>query len=727
MKLLQLIRPPDGWRIGTKLMVFTVPPVILVASLAAWAVWVRNEANLQEKLTQRARSLSNQIMAEREYYASVVVPKVQELGGTFGADYRQVHGRLPLPATLLREVSEILTGANPEGFAARLVSPWPINPAMGLTDEFQREAFAYLAAQPSGEYVRTEVMAGRPVLRVLRADRASAQSCVDCHNAHPQSPRRDFKLHDVMGGLEIVLPIGRYVQESRRDLLFTVAGGAGLCLLVLGVIALGTRRTISRPLALLAGLMEPAGGAGGGGSAPVFAPRGDEIGHLTDRFKELKKLVEAQQEELREANLRLEQRVAERTKALQVLEEQYRATVTSLPVSVVRLGKDFTVQFANRTFYRTFDRSPEETVGRPIGEAFPADRIEEVLGAVRLDRAGSGEVEVECLMPADRRHLFRLSVSCIGEPESGERVVVIEDQTERKRMEQQLRQADKLAALGTLLGGVAHELNNPLFIISGHAQLARSRLDRATTEGLQEDLAAIYEATHRASAIVSRFLGVARTAGGRREVCHVPGLIARTLELMANDLSIHQIAVRTNLPPDLPRVLADPQDLTQVLLNLMTNARQAMATAHGRGTLTVSASLADDAGTRGRGDAEKERQGDREIAASPLRPFPVSGREGGWVEVRVGDDGPGITPENQARIFEPFFTTKPIGEGTGLGLAICHRIVTELGGTLTVESDLGRGATFVIRLPVLVLEEAPGGSRPGAKDEASDREGRAPT
>mgnify|MGYP001601974191 CR=1 FL=1 len=237
---------------------------------------------------------------------------------------------------------------------------------------------------------------------------------------------------------------------------------------------------------------------------------------------------------------------------------------------------------------------------------------------------------------------------------------------ERKQVEEQLHQSNKLAALGTLLDGVAHELNNPLFMISGYTHLAAEKVKQEKYESLSEDLASIREATQRVSAIVERTMAVMRQAKGGKEPCEVTALLQRTLDLVANDLTMHQIEVRTHFQPDLPRVLADRQDLTQVFLNLFTNASQAMAAAHGRGTLTVTTALVES-----------------------------------WVEIRVADDVPGIAQEHLSRIFDPFFTPKPVRQGMGLGLSIALRIVTDLRGTLTCESALGHGTTFIIRLPAL--------------------------
>jgi PAS domain S-box-containing protein len=256
-------------------------------------------------------------------------------------------------------------------------------------------------------------------------------------------------------------------------------------------------------------------------------------------------------------------------------------------------------------------------------------------------------------------------------------VGIINDRTDRKGVELHLQQAEKLAALGTLLGGVAHELNNPLFIISGYAQLAREKINQGLFHDLKRDLETIREAAQLASATVNRFLGIARRAEARRELCRVDDLVKQALDLMSYDFVMHQVTVQTQFDPALPSILADPQDLSQAFLNLFTNASQAMAESHGRGTLSVSASLVPDQG-------------------------------GPWVEVRVSDDGPGIAPDHLPRIFDPFYTTKPLGKRTGLGLTITHRIVTELGGNLTCMSVVGQGATFIVRLPI-AQQSAPGG------------------
>jgi hypothetical protein len=291
MKVLGLLRT-EHWRVGAKLLAFTVPPLVAVILLATWAVYERSATSLEQKMTARAESIQAQIMADREYYASVVVPRILELGGTLAAQYHDVRGVLPLPATFVREASEIVATQH-GGYTAQLISPWAINKNQRLKDEFHRDAFAALAMNPDKHFFRINTMEGQAVMRVLMADRASAQSCVGCHNAHPESPRHDFKLHDLMGGLEVIIPVDQYLQESRVDLLLTVGGGLGLSLLLVGIVVTGTRRIVARPLSQLASRMRSSVDPEAGPLSSSAASRlhCDEVSALTATYDQMQAVI----------------------------------------------------------------------------------------------------------------------------------------------------------------------------------------------------------------------------------------------------------------------------------------------------------------------------------------------------------------------------------------------------------------------------------------------------
>jgi PAS domain S-box-containing protein len=347
---------------------------------------------------------------------------------------------------------------------------------------------------------------------------------------------------------------------------------------------------------------------------------------------------------------------------------------------------DNPIIYVNPAFERLTGYGPAESLGRNCrflqGAGTDSSAVAEIRQALKEERG----LRIELLNYRKDGSSFwnDLTISPLRDAKGRvtHYVGIINDGTERKRGERHLQQVEKLAALGALLGGIAHELNNPLFIISGYAQLAREKINQGFYDDLKDDLETIREAAQRATATVIRFLGIARRAEAPRELCRVNDLVKQALDLMSHDFAMRQVTVRTQFDPALPSILADYQDLSQAFLSLFTNASQAIAEAHGRGTLSVSTALIPDQG-------------------------------GPWVEVRVSDDGPGIAPEHLPRIFDPFFTTKSLGQRTGLGLTITHRIVTELGGTLTCESVVGKGATFIVRLPT-TQQSAPGGPSSGS-------------
>ena len=234
----------------------------------------------------------------------------------------------------------------------------------------------------------------------------------------------------------------------------------------------------------------------------------------------------------------------------------------------------------------------------------------------------------------------------------------------RRQMEQHARRIEKLALLGQLLGGIAHEIKNPLFILTGHLQLFKDKLKQGEYESLPADLQKIESAAERMAHVTEQFLNLARPVQQTRQPCSVTAILQQTLDFLEHELSKHHIAVKTAFQAALPELRSDPRQLQDVFLNLILNAMQAMASAHGRGTLTVKAAHAD-----------------------------------GWIEVRIQDDGPGITPENRLRLFEPFFSTKPTDQGTGLGLWTVRSVMMGLGGAVQCETEAGVGTTFLVRLP----------------------------
>ncbi|MFN2572445.1 MAG: ATP-binding protein [Gemmatimonadales bacterium] len=241
-------------------------------------------------------------------------------------------------------------------------------------------------------------------------------------------------------------------------------------------------------------------------------------------------------------------------------------------------------------------------------------------------------------------------------------LVLMRDITEQRRAQTQLQQAEKLAAMGQLVSGVAHEINNPAAIISGFAQTLL--LDQLGGEQ-RETVQMMYDEATRIGRITSNLLAFARAGSKERTLVDLNEIVRRTYALRSYHLTTLNITVKLDLDEENPRIWANGSEMQQMLLNLLINAEQALTVSAERRAITIhTATVGDD-----------------------------------QVLLQVADTGPGIPPDIQDKIFDPFFTTKPEGSGTGLGLSICYGIAQDHGGRISVESLPGHGAAFAIELP----------------------------
>lgn len=249
--------------------------------------------------------------------------------------------------------------------------------------------------------------------------------------------------------------------------------------------------------------------------------------------------------------------------------------------------------------------------------------------------------------------------------------------TERRRLEQQLIQSEKLSAVGQLIAGVAHELNNPLTSISGYAQLLLR--SEALDDTSRQDLSHIHTQAERAARIVQNLLIFAREHKPERRLVNLNDLLRSTLGLRAYQLRVDNITIVQLYDAELPLTVADPHQLQQVFLNLLNNAHQAIIERGEPGTITLCTKVLN------------PQPPDSQETEAPATPR---------LEVSISDTGIGISERDLARIFDPFFTTKPVGQGTGLGLSICFGIIQEHDGHIHAESTRGVGTTVFVELPL---------------------------
>ena len=295
---------------------------------------------------------------------------------------------------------------------------------------------------------------------------------------------------------------------------------------------------------------------------------------------------------------------------------------------------------------------------------------------LRLRRVDGGPIWVEVSASASYSASNRRAPNRRGDEPSGSSAAtlhveaLIRDVSERKKLDDQSRdgryqllQAEKMAALGQTISGVAHELNNPLAtILSWAERLAERNVDDKTRQGLEVILAE----SERAARIVRNLLTFARKRQTTRAMVDLNQVVRETLALRAYEQKVSNLKVVEALSSGVPEVFADGHQIKQVLLNLVINAEQACIGANGRGTIVVRTSH----------DADR-----------------------GSAVLEVNDDGPGIAEEKQGRVFDPFFTTKEVGQGTGLGLTVAYAIVQEHSGRIWLSSS-NAGTSFFVELPV---------------------------
>jgi signal transduction histidine kinase len=327
------------------------------------------------------------------------------------------------------------------------------------------------------------------------------------------------------------------------------------------------------------------------------------------------------------------------------------------------------------------ERGTDNFITKPYEDDYVLERVQRIFEQLERRRKGQMEMEVslrvggrEIVLSTDKQQIIELLFATSEELcqlnarlAESERLVKDYAQTLEAQVQErtrQLLQSEKLATMGALLAGVAHELNNPLSVIAGQAGLLRQTVGAGPLGTRAEKIA---KAADRCARIVKNFLALARQHPPERQRVRLNLVVGEAVELLAYPLRVDNVEVKLELAEDLPILWADPHQLHQVVVNLVTNAHYAM-----------------------RGNPPPRR-----LTLATLY-HPAQGR----VSLEVADTGPGIPPAVQARIFEPFFTTKPSGEGTGLGLSLCLEIVEAHGGTIRVESQPGRGAAFLMELPV---------------------------
>jgi len=486
-----------------------------------------------------------------------------------------------------------------------------------------------------------------------------------------------------------ILAAGAYEEEIYGPLAPAEHGallllGAGVLL----VIVLGwlLSRRISGPVirvAEAAALL-----ADGDLTEPVpEGPGDDELALLARAFNAMARDVGRQKTEL-------ERLVAERTRELEDSRERYRSLVENTIDCIVTADGEGTITFVNVGMERLLGVERDALIGHKIWEFYEGGLEQARYIMRRIRRDGSLRNYEQKLIRGDRKIPIMTSATLLRNAEGYEvgTLGIFTDITKLKQLEAKLStaqvnlaQTNKLRALGDLVAGVAHEVNNPLMASTTMLHVIEKNLDECD-EGMRGRVELLKKCNERITRIVDHLREFSRQAEIEKQKIDVNQPLANALLISTQQLMNMQIAIERDLTDDLPPILGDANLLEQVFLDLFANARDAMEDQQGERRLRIA--------------TRQDRLDDRPAVA-----------------IAIGDTGPGIPPDVQEKIFEPFFTTKPLGKGTGLGLPTAYGIIEEHGGRIDLETEPGRGATFTIRLPA---NGGPADAATGPGEETAD-------
>ena len=385
------------------------------------------------------------------------------------------------------------------------------------------------------------------------------------------------------------------------------------------------------------------------------------------------------------AHITIARDITERKQAeeeLRQAKEQFQALVEESPLGVSMIRKDGRYQYVNPKFVEMFGYTLEDVpTGREwFAKAYPDPEyrrqvISSWVADLKVSKRGEARRQtftVTCKDGSEKVIYFRPVTL-----ETGDHFVICEDITERKQAEEREKQlqqelylSTRLASIGELAAGVAHEINNPLTGVLGFSQRL---LRKSTSEEVSRGLEIIHSEAQRAAEVVQNLLTFARRREPKKEYSNINDIVQKALELREYALQTSNIEVVTDLAPSLPEVMVDFHQLQEVFLNIILNAEQAMSETYGRGKLIIKTRQVKD-----------------------------------YVRISFADDGPGISPQHLDKVFDPFFTTREEKGGTGLGLSACHGIVTEHGGRIYARSKPEKGATFFVELPLSLIETTVG-------------------
>ncbi len=645
-------------KLSTKLLLAIAGLSVPAFGIVAILEYQQAKNDVALRLRDEARTMHALLMATREVYhdqfrASGLPVTEQTLGF--------------LPAHALGRISGSFHEWETRGLTFNQVSDRPRNPE-NMADPAESEAIGYFREHPEAEDRLASITdaSGEQFLHYARPIRVD-NSCLECHGQEAKAPpavraRYDegynYRSGDLHGILSIKLPAAMIeAQVSGQLEKSLIAHLAGLALICLGLHWLLRKLIIQRlkPLDKTVAAI-----AAGDGRVPVPLAGSDEIASVFRALEAMQAAIAAREKLLRQSKERFRQ-----------LSTRFQVLFDAIPNPLRLISPEFRILWANRAAVSATGLDISELTGRLCYQVIQG-RSRPCEGCQMVKCLASGGTETSLVQDRQDR-TWRIQSTPVGDEVGGE-VGVIEwgqDITEELKLETESRRTAQLASLGELAAGIAHEIDNPLTGIVNHARLLSSGLDQEGRE--REIVRCIIKESERIAVIVRNLLSF---AGQRKEspatVC-LQELLTETLALVEAHLRRDGIHLTVDMPPSLPHITAFKQQLQQVVLNLLSNARDAL-------------------------NQKKFTDPMEKILEIRGEWFGSDGRP--WVRLVFHDRGAGIPEDLLDRVLIPFFTTKPPELGPGLGLSISHGIIREHGGRLRIESVEGAFTEVRMELPV---------------------------
>lgn len=629
--------------------------LVIFSGFTASTIYYHELENLEQNAHDKTDLIMKAIEANRDYIQDVLRP----------AMYRELGvNRFVLEAMSSSYITRMVMerfGTKAEGFVYRRVAVNAKNPEYEA-NPLELEMIGKFRDNPElAEWQGIIDLESRQFFMRFQPVRFKV-SCLSCHGEPADAPAEvtelyggtrgfNHKVDDIAGVIGVGMPVDLNLEKIKTFTVSLFLGVVPSILIVYVIISAVFNRFIASNLRNILSFFRTNIKDDTGRDLIAHTQKMDEIDELTATARAIADHLHHNQNAL--------EKFAEEVSASKNLLQSVFDGITD---PVLLLDQSARIKVVNKAFLarydltmdQVFDKKPSEFLSRELCPLAACDGI----FAANIDQPISREVQVAT------GEIFLIYFYPVGrnEAKTGSMVCYVKDITEQKRMETKIQQTEKIASIGQLAAGIAHEINNPLGVILCHIDLIKG--EASLSKETLADLEVIEKHAKTCRTIITDLLKFAHRQVSVKEPVALNGLLEEGVSMVGSQLRKQQIEVSLSLDPNMPQVTVDADKIKQVILNMMINSAQSIGE---KGTIRLASRY--DAGSR-------------------------------TAEVSIEDDGPGIPAEILDKVFDPFFTTKPPGQGTGLGLSVSYGIIRDHNGEITVESQAGRPTRFVITLPV---------------------------